>query len=302
VNLPTRFCNNIILAFGDAGRQYLEALPDLLAAAAKHWDLNLGDPFLLSYNYVCVATRADGTPAVLKIGVPNSELTSEIAALRRYAGQGACKLYESDPDAGMLLLERLEPGTMLHEYGDDNTQAAIAAGLMKRLFQHAPAGEPLITLKSWFDGLQDLRPRFEGGTGPFPKKLLETAEGLIRELFAENSPEVLLHGDCHHFNILLSRRGWLVIDPKGVVGPAEYEPAPLLMNPWDEFTRFPDAVETTRRRIAILSEILGFDPKRLWAWAVAHSILSAWWDMQEDGTGGEYAIACGEIFMEVTFD
>jgi streptomycin 6-kinase len=170
---------------------------------------------------------------------------------------------------------------------------------MKCLFRPAPYGEPLITLKGWFDGLRELRPRFDGGTGPFPKKLLETAEGLIQELFAENRPEVLLHGDCHHFNILLSQRGWLIIDPKGVVGPAEYEPAPLLTNPWDEFIKFPNVVEITRRRIAILSEILGFDPKRLWAWAVAHSVLSAWWDMQEDGTGGEHAIACGEIFLEI---
>jgi len=129
--------------------------------------------------------------------------------------------------------------------------------------------------------------------------LLETAEGLIQELFSERSPEVLLHGDCHHFNILLSRRGWLVIDPKGVIGPAEYEPTPFLTNPCDKYLQFPDVLQVTRRRMAVLCEILGFDRKRLWAWAVVHSVLSAWWDLQEDGTGGEYSIACGEIFLNV---
>jgi streptomycin 6-kinase len=294
--LPSAFVKNVSQAFPD-GAQWLAKLPGLLDEAARRWKLTLGEPFLLSYNYVCAATLADGTPAVLKIGVPNRELTSEIAALRLYAGQGACKLYQADPEVGLLLLERLEPGTMLHEHADDDAQTAIAANVMKRLWRPAPEGEPLITLKSWFDELRHLRLRFYGGTGPFPKKLLETAEGLIRELFAETSPAVVLHGDCHHFNILLSQRGWLVIDPKGVVGAAEYEPAPLLMNPWDTFVKFPYTVETAERRIAILSEILGFDRKRLHAWAVAHSVLSAWWDMQEDGTGGEYSIACGEIFL-----
>jgi len=298
LTLPPTFVKNVSQAFPD-GAQWLAKLPGLLDEAAQRWDLILGEPFLLSYNYVCAATLADGTPAVLKVGVPNRELTSEIAALRIYNGEGACRLYKADPEAGMMLLERLEPGTMLHEHADDDTQTAIAAHVMKCLWCPAPEGQPLITLKGWFDELQHLRPRFNGGTGPFPKKLLETAEGLIRELFAESSPEVILHGDCHHFNILDSQRGWLVIDPKGVVGAAEYEPTPFLTNPYDKFFQFPDVAQLTKRRIAILCEILGFDPKRLWAWAVAHSVLSAWWDLQEDGSGGEYAIACGEIFLKV---
>ncbi|HEX7541290.1 MAG TPA: hypothetical protein VF352_04095, partial [Anaerolineales bacterium] len=80
MNLPPAFVNNVTQAFGDPGRRYLAALPDLLAEVAHRWDLTLGKPFLLSYNYVCAVTRADGTPAVLKIGVPNRELTSEIKA------------------------------------------------------------------------------------------------------------------------------------------------------------------------------------------------------------------------------
>ena len=57
MNLPPVFVNNIIQAFGEAGRRYLADLPDLLTGAARRWDLTLGEPFLLSYNYVCAATR-----------------------------------------------------------------------------------------------------------------------------------------------------------------------------------------------------------------------------------------------------
>ena len=107
MNLPPAFVNNVTMAFGDSGRHYLNDLPNLLVEAAHRWALTPGESFLLSYNYVCAVTRSDGTPAVLKIGVPNRELTSEINALRLYAGRGACRLLEADAGLGMLLLERL---------------------------------------------------------------------------------------------------------------------------------------------------------------------------------------------------
>ena len=120
LNLPPVFVKNVTQAFPN-GENWLADLPNLLAKASSRWELTLGEPFLLSYNYVCAARRADGTPAVLKIGVPNRELTSEINTLRVYDGQGACRLLEADAEAGMLLLERLQPGTMLLTLEDDDT-------------------------------------------------------------------------------------------------------------------------------------------------------------------------------------
>jgi streptomycin 6-kinase len=60
-----------------------------------------------------------------------------------------------------------------------------------------------------------------------------------------------------------------------------------------------EAIRRTQRRIAILAERLAFDRQRLWAWAVCHSLLSAWWDMAEDGSGGEYSRAWTEIFLKM---
>jgi len=124
------------------------------------------------------------------------------------------------------------------------------------------------------------------------------AEALIPELFAMSSAPMLIHGDLHHFNILSSERGWLAIDPKGVVGPPEYETGPLLINPIPEFLRGPDAVRRTERRIAILSEQLGFERERIRAWGICHAVLSAWWDLSNNNAGWEYAIRCAEIFLE----
>ena len=298
MNLPTFFVNNVTQAFPN-GAEWLAELPNLLAEASSRWDLTLGDPFLLSYNYVCAATRADGIPVVLKVGVPNRELTSEIKALRLYDGQGACRLLEADAGHGMLLLERLQPGTMLATLEDDDRATEIAAEVMKAIQRPLPEENGFLSLRGWFDELKHLRPRFGGGTGPFPEKTVEIVEEMIRDLFAENRPLVLLHGDFHHFNILLSERGWLVIDPKGVAGPAEYEFGPLLLNPWGGMPDETEAIQRTQRRIAILSERLGFERQQLWRWAICHSLLSAWWDLAEDGSGGEYSRAWTEIFLKM---
>ena len=72
-----------------------------------------------------------------------------------------------------------------------------------------------------------------------------------------------------------------------------------MLNPWDKFTQFPDTVRISERRIAILAECLDFDRQRIRAWAIAHSVLSAWWDLEENGAGGEYSIACAGIFDQV---
>jgi len=299
LDLPSVFVRNIRSAFPADGERWLRELPSLLERAAGRWDLSLGEPFLLSYNYVCAARRRDGPQAVLKIGVPNRELAGEINALRLYAGRGACRLLEADADEGMLLLERLQPGTMLATLTDDDRATGIAADVLRTIRRPAPPPDGFITLRSWFDALQKLRPRFDGGTGPFPEHAVSAVEDLLPGLFAASTGDVLLHGDFHQFNILLSERGWLAIDPKGVIGPAGYEVGPLLMNPWGKIPPEAAAVRRTRRRLDILSGRLDLDRRQLRDWALCHSLLSAWWDLAEDGSGGEYSRAWIEIFLKV---
>jgi streptomycin 6-kinase len=297
LNLPADFTRNIRQSSPTQGEKWLADLPDLLDQAARLWGLEIGQPFLLSYNYVCAARRKDASEVVLKIGVPNRELTSEIDTLRFFNGQGACRLLEADPEKGMLLLEQLRPGRMLVTLKNDDRATEIAADLMKKIHGPVPQGGNFISLRGWFDELKKLRPLFNGTTGPFLESSFQLGEGLIRDLFAENRPQVLLHGDFHHFNILSSGRTWLIIDPKGVSGPAEYDVGPLLMNPYTAVVNEAQAIRRTQRRIAILAERVGFDPQRLRAWAICHSILSSFWDMAEDGTGGESSRAWTEIFI-----
>ena len=337
MNLPPDFISTITNTFREDGEQFLADLPALIDDASARWGLtNLQPVSNLSYNFVALASRPStalpvGRSAqdevVLKIGVPRDELTSEIAALRLFNGEGACKLIDADEGKGFLLLERLRPGVMLSTLEDDDAATRIAAEVMKRIWQPldrvtlSPEGakgldheqqrlfgrgerslrvthDKFIQLKDWFDGLKRLREMFNGRTGPLDEKLVARVERLTEDFFAENHMPVLMHGDFHHFNVLSSERGWLVIDPKGVIGPACYEVGPLMMNPWGELPAGNSLKVRMKRRVDILHEHLGFERERIIEWSLAHAVLSAWWSI-EDNTGWGYSMGFPETLAKL---
>ena len=307
MNLPPEFISNIQNTFGENGDVFLRALPESIAAASTHWGLTEVEPASnLSYNFVAFAKRGP-EQVVLKMGVPNRELKSEIAALRLFGGEGACRLIDYEEEKYWMLLERLKPGGMLSTLEDDEEATHIAAEVVQKIWRrvdwghHGDAVEfqsSFIQLKDWFDGLKRLRLMFNGGTGPLNESLVERVERSVQDFFAENYKPVLMHGDYHHFNILSSERGWLVIDPKGVIGPACYELGPFLMNPWGDVLSGKEYRRLTRRRIDILHERLGFERERIREWGMAHAVLSAWWGI-EDNTGWEYSLAFAEMLADL---
>ena len=76
---------------------WLEKLPSAVAELERRWSLRLGAPFEGgSCAWVAPAERADGTAAVLKVGLPHFEADHESDALRFWNGDGAVRLLESD--------------------------------------------------------------------------------------------------------------------------------------------------------------------------------------------------------------
>ena len=281
MNLPAHFVKTIKSTF-TGGAEWLEDLPNLLAECERRWGMVVRPSnFTLSYNYVAPAALADGTEIVLKVGVPNRELHTEIAALRLYDGRGCVRLLDADPEVGVLLLERLYPGEMLTTVTDDDEATRLAALAMKTLWRPLPAEHNFPSVANWAGGLAKLREKFGGGTGPFDEKLVETAVSLFTDLLASSSEPVLLHGDLHHYNILSAGDGWRVIDPKGIAGEPAYEVGALLRNPFTLFDE-PDLKRITARRLDILAETLDMDRERLRQWSLAQAVLSAWWSY-EDG-------------------
>jgi streptomycin 6-kinase len=290
LDLPQHFIKTIT-AVHDDGAEWLAALPDTLTHVAARYELTLGAPFTLSYNYVCAATRPDGIPVVLKLSPPYAEFYSEVAALRHYGVAGCVTLLDADPDAGIVILERLFPGATLRELTlrDDDQATHIAAEVMLNLWRPLPADHPFPTVARWSQGLQRLRDDHNGTTGPLPAHLVERAEAVYRELLASAPPPVLLHGDLHHDNILSATRApYLAIDPKGVAGEPAYEVGPLFYNPQPEVFQLPDLAKRLRRRLEILTEHLSMPQERLLACSFAHSVLSAAWSVEDDAHDDGY--------------
>jgi streptomycin 6-kinase len=301
ITLPDTFTDHIQRTFGQAGEAWLEELPALLDELSQRWSLVVDPPFPgISYNFVSPAYMKDNTPAVLKIGVPNPELTSEIAALRHFDGKGAVKLLEADPEVGALLLESIEPGNPLLDLNDDERATSIAAQVMNKLHQSPPTNGAFPTITDWGRGLKRLRSTFNGGSGPFPGQLVDRAERLLEELAASQGEQILLHADLHHWNILASQRSeWLAIDPKGLLGEREYEVGAWLRNPIPSLLDWPQNQHVLRRRIDQFANILGFDRQRMLCWSQYQAVLSAWWSYEEANPNWKQMLAIAELILSV---
>ncbi|VAW37742.1 hypothetical protein MNBD_CHLOROFLEXI01-3140 [hydrothermal vent metagenome] len=288
ITLPTHFRKTVTNTFS-GGAEWLDRLPQLLAMCERRWSLTVQPTtFTLSYNYVTPATLADGTEVVLKAGVPNQELCTEIEGLRIYNGRSCVRLLDADSENGVLLLERIHPGEMLTTISDDDAATRLAAQVMQKLWRPLPAEHNFPSVADWGKGFARLRAEFGGGTGLFDTRLVKMAESHFTDLLASMDEPVLLHGDLHHFNILSAGNSWLTIDPKGIVGEPAYEIGALLRNPTPHIFNEPELGRITARRLDILAETLALDWERLRQWSLAQAVLSAWWGYEDGGDAADW--------------
>ena len=297
----SKFHANISHYFGEDGEHWVRTLPGLITSAAAEWQLANLRPYQLSINYVAAATLPSGQPVVLKLLAPGDEAAYEVSALKAFSGKACVKLFRTTADGRAMLLEQCQPGTQLATIRSDRTRTRIAAQVFSRLSQPVPAGIDHIPLRRWFDGVLKTQAQLEGyvPTALLPAANLE-ANIILPGLFASTRGERLIHGDLHHFNILKNGQEWLAIDPKGVIGPMEYECGPYLLNPWPNLLKTSNPAATTLDRIAIFSEMLGFDRKAIRGWGLCHCVMSFWWDYNPTtGKGGEYSAAVANLILSI---
>jgi streptomycin 6-kinase len=300
IALSDDFILRILNTFGEDGRLWLQSLPSILQQLSSTWDVRLMPPFQdMSFNYVAPAIRSDDTEVVLKVGVPNPELVTEIAALKSFNGNGAVILFNVASDLGALLLERLRPGTPLFNVDDDDFATKAACEVIRKLQISSFDHDVFPTVREWFRGFQRLRDEFNGETGPFPNHLVDEAEVISRDLLTSMETPTLLHGDLHHWNILSSEREpWLAIDPKGVIGEPEYETGAWLRNPFPNILEMSNPVRMIARRIDQFSNELGFDRERIYGWGFAQAVLAACWSYEDKDEDWESWLAVAEFIAK----
>ena len=301
MNLPEGLQKQVTAAWGERGARWLEELPGILEDILEHWSLTLEAPLPdLGYHYLAYVRTSRGRGAVLKLGVPDRELGTEIRFLQAADGGPVVRLLQADPGRGVLLLDTIRPGRPLSTLENDQQAARIGARLIEEMPLSVPAEHDFPTLTGWIRAFSRLRVRHDGGSGPLPDRVLARAEGLYADLSASRPEPRLLHGDLHHDNILRDQEdGWAVIDPKGVIADPAYEAARFQHNPIPAVLSQDRPVEFVRRRLLILEDALGFDRRRLLGWAYVDAVLSACWSLEEGAAGWRTMLAWIEVYEKL---
>jgi streptomycin 6-kinase len=261
---------------------WLGRLPDTLRILERRWSLTIGEPFDgedVSCSWVSPVGLADGTSAVLKLGIPHMEGEHELQGLRFWNGDPTVRLLSADEELGAMLLERCHPGTPLRAL-PETAQDLVIAGLLRRLWRVPAAPHPFRPLaalmKHWTEETLADTERW-----PDPG-LVRAGLRLFRELPRTAPVEVLLTTDLHAGNVLQAEREpWLVIDPKPFAGDPAYDATQHLFNCDARLRSDPD------RTIGRMAELLSVDRVRVRLWTFARAAA----EPRDDWKNGKIELA-----------
>jgi streptomycin 6-kinase len=249
-------------------------LPALTADLARRWDLRLGPAFGdATEAYVLEVTRADGTPAVLKLLVPRRSAAAahEITVLKLAAGEGCARLLAYDVPRGALLLERLGP-SMSERNLPQPRRLELLCDLAVAVWRPATPDLALPTgaeKADWLAGY--VRRKWTDLGEPCEARTVAHALAAAESRRRAHDPAraVVVHGDVHQWNALTAGDGFKLVDPDGLIVEPEYDlgvlmredPAELLAgDPWD--------------RCRWLAGRTGTDPVAIWEWGVLERVAT----------------------------
>ncbi|SDT45922.1 aminoglycoside phosphotransferase family protein [Microlunatus soli] len=222
-----------------AGRDWLDALPDLVSAQCRRWDLDRDGPVMHGSNALAVPVRRHDQRLVLRLAPPGDDVAGEAAALRIWDGRGTVRLFDVDHADRAMLLERLD-GTRTLRSEPLGVAIPIIAGLVGELAVPVP-DEVRSTASIARAHTEKFERDWSALDGPTPRTQLDRA----LELAAERATETVLgravDGDLHSDQVLAAERApWLVVDPVLLRGDPEYDFARVL---WDRLDELPDRTD-----------------------------------------------------------
>jgi streptomycin 6-kinase len=263
-NVPARLAANCCNSPDSAA--WLASLQEILEDLQQRWGLALDSPFdcaEVRSAWVAPARLADGTTAVLKLGLPHMEGEHEIAGLRFWNGDPTVRLLEADEAVGAMLLERCQPGTALRTL-PEHEQDVIVAQLLNRLWRMPRPGHPFRPLSALIEywSAETLNAVSHWSDPGLVRDGLAVYEQLLRT----SRSEVVLATDLHAGNILQAEREpWLVIDPKPFVGDPTYDVTQHLFNCEQRLLTDPKGL------IYRLADLALLDPDRVRLWTFARA-------------------------------
>jgi len=269
------------LALGPPGGRWLSRLGTVVAELERAWQFRVGPPLAGgSAAYVAAdAVMADGTDAVLKIGIPDGldgqgDFARELATLERAAGHGYVRVLYADGSRRAMLQERLGRSLSELRLPVDMQIEIIATTLGQSWCRPSPvrirtgreqAREVARCVTTWWNDLG--RPCATATI----RQAIDSAHARCNAF--DPTTAVLIHGDAHPANVLeaVPNAGphgeFKLIDPDGMLS----EPAHDLGIPlrdWSvELNAADDPVALGLRWCAHLGRVTGVDSRAIWQWA-----------------------------------
>ncbi|MFE3201762.1 aminoglycoside phosphotransferase family protein [Embleya sp. NPDC059237] len=282
-----------------AGRAWIAALPTLAADVMDRWSLRPDGPVAHGMAAVVLpVTRADGTPAVLRLQQVAEDNAGVVPGLRAWRGDGIVRLLDHDPDTDAQLLERLDAMRTLAALPEDAVATQTLAELMARLVAvPAPAG--MRRLADIAAAMLDDTPRAVAALAdPTERRLVRTCASAVAELVDEPGDR-LLHWDLHYDNVLAGEREpWLAIDPEPLAGDPGFDLWPALDSRLSEVVATGDVARTVYRRFDRLTEVVGLDRQRAVGWTLGRILQNALWDVEDGNTALDPAqVALAEALL-----
>lgn len=274
------------------GTAWLDSLPGRIRTQCRAWRLDPdGRPWHGS-NALVLPVRRHGEPYVLRLAPPDDRTRGELAALDFWGGRGTALQYESDPDAGASLLERLDGDRTLRQV-DLEPAAEVLGTIMRRLAvpvadHGVPATGAIIA-----DRCAELERDWAQTGHPFQRSVLAQALA-AGEWLTGVSDEVAVDGDLHHDQVLpASREPWLVVDPVLLRGDIAYDLARCLLWRLDEMSDD----RTIRGQLAAIARAAGVDHDHAVA-AVTFRTADYWlWGLRNGLT--EDPVRCARLLSAV---
>lgn len=267
-----------VQGLGPRGQQWLADLPGVVEALASTWAIVIGaSRGGGSGGYVADVRLADGTPAVLKVAIPDGleghpPFARELETLRAAAGRGYVRVLRADEAARAMLLERL--GRPLSGLGlPVEAQVDAVAETLGRAWRQPPEALQLPTgaeQAAFLAGF--IRRTWEELHEPCPRDVVDEAVRFASSRRAAFDPAaaVLIHADAHPDNILEDPDGpsgsFRLIDPEGLLSEPAHDLA-ICLRDWTGELLAGDprslGLEWCRR----LGDRAGVPAGPIWEWA-----------------------------------
>lgn len=254
------------------------AAPQRFARMSRRWNVQVGRVVETPSSIIAVGVR-EGAHVVLKVAKSPHDEWNAGRVISRFSGSGMVRALQHVP--GAVLLEEIRPATPLVDLvraGRDNEATDVIVSVIQAMGTAAADMRDIPRAADWGESFDRYISR---GGDLLPAALVRSGRDVYRELCSTQRHERLLHGDLHHYNVVRDdERGWLALDPKGVVAECEFELGAALRNPHG----MPELYTTAaiERRASQLASKLTLDLSRVVKWTFAQAVLSAIWSIEDD--------------------